>query len=312
MRLVYQQLFNRLQQSAPDEGRINKLKYVHDHAYAGLTSGWRTFTRGGGLFMALSPLDIHNKEFSSKMRGYDKDEVNDFLAQIVKDYSSLIKDNEGLKKELADAKEKVRYFTDMKEALNQSIIVAQESAEKVKNSAHQEADLIKQQAQQDAQGILNRAKADADQKVHQAQAQTEQTLHDAELKRQNISVQTEDLKRQSRVFRQRLQVMLESQLEVVKSPEWKELLSSSPEAADTTDPSREALDNSQAGFVNSSGAVSGADAYTEIIFPDDQSATSESATATPAPVDSDHSESEATTSATTSADTDVTTDQDAQ
>ncbi|KMO57971.1 cell division protein DivIVA, partial [Lacticaseibacillus rhamnosus] len=138
--------------------------------------------------MALSPLDIHNKEFSSKMRGYDKDEVNDFLAQIVKDYSSLIKDNEGLKKELADAKEKVRYFTDMKEALNQSIIVAQESAEKVKNSAHQEADLIKQQAQQDAQGILNRAKADADQKVHQAQAQTEQTLHDAELKRQNISV----------------------------------------------------------------------------------------------------------------------------
>ena len=156
--------------------------------------------------MALSPLDIHNKEFSSKMRGYDKDEVNDFLAQIVKDYSSLIKDNEGLKKELADAKEKVRYFTDMKEALNQSIIVAQESAEKVKNSAHQEADLIKQQAQQDAQGILNRAKADADQKVHQAQAQTEQTLHDAELKRQNISVQTEDLKRQSRVFRQRLQV----------------------------------------------------------------------------------------------------------
>ena len=50
--------------------------------------------------MALSPLDIHNKEFSSKMRGYDKDEVNDFLAQIVKDYSSLIKDNEGLKKRI--------------------------------------------------------------------------------------------------------------------------------------------------------------------------------------------------------------------
>ncbi len=59
-------------------------------------------------------------------------------------------------------------------------------------------------------------------------------MHDAELKRQNISVQTEDLKRQSRVFRQRLQVMLESQLEVVKVWNGKELLSSSPEAADTT------------------------------------------------------------------------------
>ena len=259
--------------------------------------------------MALSPLDIHNKEFSSKMRGYDKDEVNDFLAQIVKDYSSLIKDNEGLKKELADAKEKVRYFTDMKEALNQSIIVAQESAEKVKNSAHQEADMIKQQAQQDAQAILNRAKSDADQKMHQAQAQTEQTLHDAELKRQNISVQTEDLKRQSRVFRQRLQVMLESQLEVVKSPEWKELLSSSPEAPDTTDPSQESLDNSPAGFVNSKGAASGADAYTEIIFPDDQSATSSSANAEATPADLATAESESESSESTSDDSDATTDQ---
>lgn len=75
-------------------------------------------------------------------------------------------------------------------------------------------------------------------------------MHDAELKRLNISVTTEDLKRQSRVFRLRLQDLLESQLEVVKSPEWKELLSSSPEAADTTELSTEALEHSQAGFVN--------------------------------------------------------------
>jgi cell division initiation protein len=261
--------------------------------------------------MALSPLDIHNKEFSSKIRGYDKDEVNDFLAQIVKDYSSLIKDNEGLKKELADAKEKVQYFTDMKEALNQSIIVAQESAEKVKNSAHQEADLIKQQAQQDGQAILSKAKADADQKLHQAQAQTEQTLHDAALKRQNISVQTEDLKRQSRVFRQRLQVMLESQLEVVKSPEWKELLSSSPEAADTTDPSQDSLDNAHEGFVNSEGAVSGADGtYTEIIFPDDQSGAPASQAAADTPASSAAAESESTNDSTN--DSESATDHDAQ
>ena len=35
--------------------------------------------------MALSPLDIHNKEFASKFRGYDEDEVNEFLEQVMKD-----------------------------------------------------------------------------------------------------------------------------------------------------------------------------------------------------------------------------------
>lgn len=190
--------------------------------------------------------------------------------------------------------------------------MAQTSATKVLLSATQTADYIKQQAQQDAQGILNRAKAHAHQLVHQAQAQTEQTYTHATLKRQLLSVQTEDLLRQSRVFRQRLQVLHTSQYTVVLSPTTLTLLSSSPTAADTTDPSQTALHNSQAGFVNSSGAVSGAHAYTEIIFPEHQSANSESATATPAPVDSDTSTSTATTSATTSADTDVTTHQDAQ
>ena len=40
--------------------------------------------------MPLTPLDIHNKEFSSGFRGYDEDEVNDFLDQVVKDYEMVL------------------------------------------------------------------------------------------------------------------------------------------------------------------------------------------------------------------------------
>ena len=36
--------------------------------------------------MPLTPIDIHNKEFSKVFRGYDEDEVNEFLDQIIKDY----------------------------------------------------------------------------------------------------------------------------------------------------------------------------------------------------------------------------------
>ncbi|WP_461224205.1 DivIVA domain-containing protein [Lacticaseibacillus suihuaensis] len=230
--------------------------------------------------MALSPLDIHNKEFASRMRGYDKDEVNDFLAQIIKDYSAAIKHNEELEKSLAETQDKIKYFTDLKDALNQSIIVAQEAADKVKKNADQEAELITQQAEKNAQNLLT----DATDKANHI-------LGDATDKAKTITVQTEDLKRQTRVFRQRLQVMLESQLEVVKSPEWKELLASTTEAAEYLDPANTPapLDNTPQDSVNSEASEEsdGQTKYTEIVFPTDDAAASDDSDATPAPENPD-------------------------
>ncbi len=50
--------------------------------------------------MSLTPLDIHNKEFHTKLRGYDQDEVNDFLDQIIKDYELVLKENAHLTESL--------------------------------------------------------------------------------------------------------------------------------------------------------------------------------------------------------------------
>ena len=163
--------------------------------------------------MTLTPLDIHNKEFNLRMRGYDQDQVNNFLDQIVKDYEAILKENDELQKKVKTNEEKLAYFTDLKDALNQSIIVAQEAADKVKTNAQKEADIIQQSAEKNAQELLN----DATEKSNRI-------LEEASQKARQITVQTDDLRKQARIFRQRLQVMLESQLEVVKSPEWNELL----------------------------------------------------------------------------------------
>lgn len=221
--------------------------------------------------MALSPSDIQSKEFHTRMRGFDQDQVNDFLSQLYKDYSAVLADNEHLKQQLADAQEKVNYFNDLKDALNQSIIVAQEAADKVKKNADQEATLIQQEAEKNAQTLLT-----------DATDKSNRILADASDKAKTITVQTEDLKRQTRIFRQRLQVMLESQLEVVKSPEWKEILKSDAQAeAVYEDAMNEVpLDNDPQGSVNLSAGdepvadgqpvtVTEPESYTEIIFPDD-------------------------------------------
>ncbi|KRK40472.1 DivIVA domain-containing protein [Loigolactobacillus bifermentans] len=222
--------------------------------------------------MALTPLDIHNKEFNVKMRGYDQDQVNDFLDQIIKDYEAALKQKDDLQTELKASEEKVTYFNQLKDALNQSIIVAQEAADKVKTNAQKEADIINQEAQKNAQNMLN-----------EATEKSNRILADASEKAKQIAGETEDLKKQTRVFRQRLQVMLESQLEIVKSKDWDELLAHQDQKqAPTLADLQQSLDNATDSSVNSSAtgvlnestvaaqeAGSEADRDTMIIFPND-------------------------------------------
>lgn len=163
--------------------------------------------------MALTPLDIHNKEFHVKLRGYDQDEVNDFLDQVIKDYEQALKENERLTDSLKQNQEKLKYFNDLKDSLNQSIIVAQEAADKVKANSQREAEIINREAQKQGQDIID-----------QANEKARHILDEASKKAKKLAVETDDLRKQARIFRQKLQVMMESQLEVVKGSEWDEIL----------------------------------------------------------------------------------------
>ena len=157
--------------------------------------------------MGLTPLDIHNKEFPTKMRGYDQDEVNDFLDQIIRDYETVLKDKKELEKKLKFSEEKVEHYNNLQDSLNKSIIVAQEAADRLKENSDKEAVIILQEAENNADRLLN----------------------DSVEKARRITAETEELKKQSRVFKQRLQLMIESQLEMVKNNEWDELLKSETE-----------------------------------------------------------------------------------
>jgi DivIVA domain-containing protein len=48
----------------------------------------------------LTPLDIVNKDFKTSMRGYDKDEVNEFLDLVIQSYEEVLQENEYLKQQL--------------------------------------------------------------------------------------------------------------------------------------------------------------------------------------------------------------------
>ena len=168
--------------------------------------------------MALTPLDIQNKTFPTKMRGYNQDEVDDFLDLVVRDYEEITQRNRELEKAVKHSEEKLEYFNELKDALNQSIIVAQDTADKVKTSASKESEVIVTSAQNKADELVATAEKRAHQLTTDAEEKARQILTDATEKAKQLAVETEDLKKKTRVFHQRISLMIESQLEQVKSP----------------------------------------------------------------------------------------------
>ncbi|MDR3156931.1 MAG: DivIVA domain-containing protein [Lactobacillales bacterium] len=177
--------------------------------------------------MTLLPLDIQNKSFETKMRGFDRDEVDDFLDQVASDYEKLNQKNRELERNLKHANEKLEYFNELKDSLNQSIIVAQDTAEKVKNNATNEADAIVKSATQNANDTVTTAEEKAKNIIDEATRKAGEILSNATKEVNQLRDITDKLKKESRMFHQRLMLMLEAQLHTVKSREWDDLLTPS-------------------------------------------------------------------------------------
>ncbi|AIM24780.1 DivIVA domain-containing protein [Melissococcus plutonius] len=174
--------------------------------------------------MALTPLDIQNKNFATKMRGYNQDEVDDFLDQITKDYEELQQRNKEIEKSLKHSEEKLQYFNELKDALNQSIIVAQDTADKVKDSATKESDMIVTTAENTANELISSAERKSNDLISAAEKKATEILTHATENARHLILETDELKKKTRVFHQRLSLMLETQLEQVKSDEWDDIL----------------------------------------------------------------------------------------
>jgi cell division initiation protein len=107
----------------------------------------------------LTPLDIHNREFRRGFRGYDEDEVDEFLDEVVRDYELVIKERDRLKDELQDMERRLDQYRQLEESLQKALVVAQKTAEEMAETARREADVVVRQARMEAEQILEEARA---------------------------------------------------------------------------------------------------------------------------------------------------------
>jgi cell division initiation protein len=94
----------------------------------------------------ITPVDIQHKSFKKALQGYDRADVDQFLDEIIETLEDDAQQRAALEAEIADLKERNSHFKAMEESLQNTLVLAQRTADEVKASAHKEADLIRDQA----------------------------------------------------------------------------------------------------------------------------------------------------------------------
>ena len=143
----------------------------------------------------ITPLDIDNKKFAKQMvNGYNVEEVDDFLDELTIDYSKNYKEVTELRAKVEELNNSLVQYKTIESTLQNTLVMAQSTAEEVKNVAKQKADQI-----------IEEAKANAQKQVD-------------ELNNEIIQKQKEldDVKKQFDIYTAKMESLLISQLELIK------------------------------------------------------------------------------------------------
>ena len=136
----------------------------------------------------ITPLDIENKKFSKQM-------VNDeFLDEITADYEKLYKENKALKDNAEELHNDVGQYKDIESTLQNTLIIAQKTADEVQNVAKKQAEQIIKDAEYQAKTKLD-------------EINTQLMIKEKEL---------DELKKQFSVYKAKMESLLISQLELIK------------------------------------------------------------------------------------------------
>lgn len=149
----------------------------------------------------LTSLDIENKRFAKQiMNGYSVEEVDDFLDEVGVEFAKKTKELTEASKEMEELKASVEHYKNIEETLQNTLIMAQSTAEEVKNVAKQKADQI-----------IEEAKASSKKEVASLDSQIL-------MKRKEL----EDLQKQFDIYKAKMESLLISQLELIKEINKKE------------------------------------------------------------------------------------------
>jgi len=145
--------------------------------------------------MNYTPNELQNLTFKKSVRGYSEDMVNEVLDKVIEDYTAYIHENRELKDKVETLNQAIQHYKNIEESLQNTLIVAQQTSEDIKKNGYMKAENIIKEAEIKAQKIISEA-------------------NDQVIK---IKFEYEDTKKKLHVYKSKAEVLLHSQLEVLRS-----------------------------------------------------------------------------------------------
>ena len=131
--------------------------------------------------MNITPLDIQQQKFKTKIRGFDVREVDAFLEQMANVFESLQRTHKNLQEEVRRLELEIQGYRKREETFKRALLNSQKVLDQMKDNARKSAELIIAEAEVKAEKILNNA--------HNRLAQLHEDI--SELKRQRTQIEVQ-------------------------------------------------------------------------------------------------------------------------
>ena len=143
--------------------------------------------------MRISPIDIQQQQFKSRLMGYDKAGVDQFLELLAEELERLVRKNQDLQEELARTSATLAEMRDREETLKETLISTQKITEALKSTARREVDVL----------------------MAEAEIKAERLMHNAEERRLQLIEEVQEIKRQKVDFEVGLRGLLEKHIRML-------------------------------------------------------------------------------------------------
>lgn len=156
--------------------------------------------------MKLSPIDINRQKFTLRFKGYDREEVQNFLSAIAEQMEQLLRENTIQKKEIERLNNLLEEYREREEVLKNTLVSAQKASDQLRENAEKESKLLIKEAElkaikvyETAQKQIQKLQADILQLRMRKRHMQESILAQIEALRQLISIQKEEEEKEAKL-----------------------------------------------------------------------------------------------------------------
>ena len=158
--------------------------------------------------MPIRPIDVRRKEFRNGFRGYDANQVDDFLDAVADEFERTYMENSRLREEVSGLRERLQQFEELEGSIRAALIHAEQAANDLRRTATLEADDLRKSATREADLTIRDAKARAHQMLAESSARVER-----------IQESYEALQEAKKTFANDFRQLLKTYTEVIDSME---------------------------------------------------------------------------------------------